>query len=804
MDNDQGLRRSIQGRHPRGRHPRRRRTQGPRLLLPHRRPAQVLPRSQEALRQHQGRRRSRLPTPPLRLVRQAPARASSRDFEEFAVYDCRVKPVTNDPPPTPASSTAPSTEYAEKWDEIAAIFSRDAVLKGSFDKYAESTKGKKGTAEVDADFLEEIESWRDTARPQPRPAQSRALPARTQFRRPAHHRPHHLPAHLRGPRHRGLRPPPRPRQRRPHLPAPLELFRAADARYNSGLFHFPSEKGRHEDPDELTLPSTLDDKLLQDIITPPLLPDSPYEFSVLPADILGQVYEQFLGKVIRLTAGHRAVVEDKPEVKKAGGVYYTPTYIVDYIVADAATVGPPLDGLKRQDRRSTDRRTAIAASSILDPACGSGSFLIGAYQFLLDWHRDCYIAHDPEKLAKGNNAGRSYQAGGGGWKLTIAERKRILLNNIFGVDIDTPGRRGHQALAAAQSARRRNRPEPPARTSSRNAPCPTSATTSSAATRSSARISTSTADAPCSTTKNATASTSSTGRPSSPNVFKHGGFDAVIGNPPYVRQESIKEMKAYLSRTYDGASNTADLYVYFLEKAVRLLREGGIASYIVSSSFLKAAFAASLRKTIKKHVAVVRLTDFGGLPVFTSAKDTYVCIPVLKRIPQPERIHIRRIVTLEPTELNGQLDAPGYDIPHERFGDDEWALRTDIENILFTRLCSAFPKLGESLSALYYGVKTGLNECFQLSPSQAHALTQSADQDTTSFIKRIFGGQQTRRYTFSDTDEYLIVIPSGWTRKHFPAALTEENAWTAFSTRNSTLAAQILPSKRCPNPSGSG
>ena len=77
---------------------------------------------------------------------------------------------------------------------------------------------------------------------------------------------------------------------------------------------------------------TIDDKVLKDIIKGLYYPDSSYEFSVLPAEILGQVYEQFLGKVIRLTAGHQAKVEDKPEVKKAGGVYYTPAYIVDYIV----------------------------------------------------------------------------------------------------------------------------------------------------------------------------------------------------------------------------------------------------------------------------------------------------------------------------------------------------------------------------------------------------------------------------------------------------------------------------------------
>lgn len=96
----------------------------------------------------------------------------------------------------------------------------------------------------------------------------------------------------------------------------FQLFLKADDKYNSGLFHFKEEKGRKDTHDCLTPGLIIDDKTVKDIINNLYYPDSPYEFSVLPADILGQVYEQFLGKVIRLTSAHRAIVEDKPEVKK--------------------------------------------------------------------------------------------------------------------------------------------------------------------------------------------------------------------------------------------------------------------------------------------------------------------------------------------------------------------------------------------------------------------------------------------------------------------------------------------------------
>src|SRR5438067_11352413 len=145
-----------------------------------------------------------------------------------------------------------------------------------------------------------------------------------------------------------------------------QLFREADGRYNSGLFYFQKERDRVEPPDDLTPELEIGDAVLKKIIRRLYYPDSPYEFSVLPADILGQVYEQFLGKVIRLTEGHQAKVDDKPEVKKAGGVYYTPTYIVDYIVKN--TVGKLLE--KQTPKQAGKLR-------VLDPACGAGSFLLG-------------------------------------------------------------------------------------------------------------------------------------------------------------------------------------------------------------------------------------------------------------------------------------------------------------------------------------------------------------------------------------------------------------------------------------------
>jgi SAM-dependent methyltransferase len=154
---------------------------------------------------------------------------------------------------------------------------------------------------------------------------------------------------------------------------------------------------------------------------------SPYQFGVMPVEILGTVYERFLGNVIRLTAGHQAKIEEKPEVRKAGGVYYTPAYVVEYIVKQ--TVARQIEGRSPAQLAGSKDKSPFR---VLDMACGSGSFLLGAYRCLLDHSLNWYIEHRPENFKK---AVYEYPRTGH-WRLTIEEKKRILTTHLFGVDID--------------------------------------------------------------------------------------------------------------------------------------------------------------------------------------------------------------------------------------------------------------------------------------------------------------------------------------------------------------------------------
>ena len=628
------------------------------------------------------------------------------DFEEFAVFDCRVKPEKGDRSSTARVHYYTFRDYLDAWDEIAGTFSKDAVLKGSFDRYAESAKLKRGTAEVDDAFLAEIERWREVL------AKNLALRNGDLSQRDLNFAVQQTIdriVFLRIAEDRGIEPYGELREAVSSKNAYtrlLDLFRRADDRYNSGLFYFSEESGREDYPDDLTPALHVDDKPLKDIIRGLYYPESPYEFSVLPADILGQVYEQFLGSVIRLTKGHRAVVEQKPEVKKAGGVYYTPAYVVDHIVGE--TVGPLLEGKKPKQ---------VADIRIVDPACGSGTFLIGVYQHLLDWHLSYYVDNDPERHARKRKP-PIYQGADGDWRLTTDEKKRILLGNVYGVDIDAQAvevtklslllkvLEGESEESLRQFSLFEERVLPDL---SHNVKCGNALVGSDY--YEGQQMSLLDEEA----VYRINVFDWETGFP---GVFDrtNPGFDAIVGNPPYVRQEGLKEVKPYLERHYRTYTGTGDLYTYFVERSLDLLREGGRYSIIVSASLLYADYGEATRRLIAENAAVRQFVDFGGLPVFRHAKDTYTFIPVLEKGPQREAVDIAQVPALVPPDLAQLTEGQWHEVPAERFAVENagrWSLRPEPEVEVFEKVRSLGTPLGQYSSARsYMGVKTGHNAAF--------------------------------------------------------------------------------------------
>lgn len=672
------------------------------------------------------------------------------DFEEFAVYDCRVKPSKTDKVSHSRILYLTYTDYVARWEEIAGIFSRDAILKGSFDKYIDSNKIKKGTTEVDAVFLQEIERWRELL------ARNIALrnPALSQrelnfavqqtidrivFLRICEDRGMETYGALMALKngenvYRRL----------------FQLFDKADEKYNSGLFHFRGEPD-NEDCDSLTPSLTIDDKPLKDIFSNLYYPESPYEFSVLSSDILGQVYEKFLGKVIRLTAGHQAKIEEKPEVRKAGGVYYTPDTIVQYIVKN--TVGKLLEGKK------AGPRGGVSHIRILDPACGSGSFLLGAYQFLLDWHRDAYISDGPENWLKGKTP-RIYQSPKGEWRLTAGERKRILLNNIHGVDID------HQAVEVTKLSlllkvlegedeesigRQMNLFQERALPDlSNNIKCGNSLIGPDFHDRQQGSF----FDEEEIFRVNAF-----DWHAEFADVMKDGGFDAVIGNPPYVRQEGLGDFKPYFERRFSVYNGAADLYVYFIEKGVSLLREGGLFSYIVANKWFRANYGKPLRQWMKQQ-HLVEIIDFGDLPVFTQAT-TYPCIVVIQKKAPAPTFRATIVKTLRFNDLEGYVNGHRHDVRQDALDASGWSLSNQNTQDLLDKLRKTGIPLGKYVHGqIYRGVLTGLNEAFVIDETTRQRLI-AEDPRSAEVIKPFLAGRDIKRYKPTSSEKYIIFTKHG-------------------------------------------
>jgi hypothetical protein len=671
------------------------------------------------------------------------------DFEEFAVYNCKNKPNPTDSAGTGRDKFYHYTDYIEKWDEIAALFSRDAVWKGAFDRFAETSKGKQGTTEVDDAFLHDIEEWRlllarNIALRNPQIADEHQLNYAVQMTIDRI-------IFLRICEDRGIEPEEQLKiiAKTPNCyPQLVELFQRADMKYNSGLFHFSQEKGNDSPADTFTTTLKIDDKVLKEIITSIYYP-CPYIFKEIPVEILGQVYEQFLGKVIRLTTGHQAKVEEKPEVRKAGGVYYTPKYIVDYIVTN--TVGKLLEG-KTPDQ--------AAALKIVDPACRSGSFLLGAYQHLLDWHLDWYIAHEPEQWTKGKYPAL-VPASGRGWHLTTAKKKEILVNNIHGVDIDAQavevtklslllkvleGESGQLSLGFERVL-----PD-----LSRNVQCGNSLIGPDYYADQQLTM--------FDTTEQYRVNAFDW-HAAFPSIFAKGGFDAVIGNPPYVRIQAMKEWAPteveFYKRCYVAArKGNYDIYVVFVEKGLGLLNPSGLLGFILPHKFFNAQYGEPLRGLIDDGKHLSKIVHFGDQQVFENAT-TYTCLLFLAKRGQkkPETEIVNNLLEWK---NSSNVAKPQNSITRALYFN--WNVTPVADSKLLNRLTEYPTKLHDVTLRIFQGIKTSADKIFiveKINHTEKQILVFSKELDAEFWLENdlthpLIKGGDSKRYQLNAPNRLLL------------------------------------------------
>jgi adenine-specific DNA-methyltransferase len=545
------------------------------------------------------------------------------DFEEFKLFDASLKPN----PKFPAEGLICDFKYTDYLDNADKLWelSKDRVIEGSLEALLpKDTKSKRLRIPPDKSFLEDLTEWR------------------TKLAKDIYKRNPHFDVKLlndvvqrlldrivfiRIAEDRRIM---RDRElwdivalwkeegkRKPIMGHLVDLFHRVNDDLNGDIFkRHACEK------------ADVDSKLLAEIIENLYFPKSRYRFNAIGVELLGSIYERYLGSTIRVTP-KRAHVEEKPEVRKAGGVYYTPKYIVDYIVKNA--VGKLVEGKSPKQ---------IEKIRILDPACGSGSFLLGAYQYLIDYHLKWYREHPkdartldilphakftPEEVA-----------------LPLKEKAKILRNNIFGVDIDPQaveitmmslylkvleGERG--LLPKKQSLL------PPL---SNNIKCGNSLIGYDILDQGELFD-----DEAKSRINPFDWESKSTGFG---EIMAAGGFDAVIGNPPYVKEYTNRQLFHDLqgTRLFKYYQGKMDLWYIFACWSLDLLKTGGFHSFIAPNNWITNYGASKLRDKILSESQTVEFVDFGDYKVFeTAGIQTMIYLVKKSGKPQRGKIYYRRI-----------------------------------------------------------------------------------------------------------------------------------------------------------------
>ena len=259
------------------------------------------------------------------------------------------------------------------------------------------------------------------------------------------------------------------------------------------------------------------------------------------------------------------------------------------------------------------------------------------------------------------------------------------------------------------------------------------------------------------------------GRP----LAEAAGFDAVIGNPPYVRQEQLAPYKAYFAENYPEVYHgVADLFVYFFAQGLRLARDGGLLSYISSNSWLRANYAIALRKLLRETTTVETLVDIGDNHVFAEAPDVYPAIHVVKKSPPPAK-HVAQAAVFTRGEgvshFVSQVANKLFPLSIHDQDDSGWQIGEDAVRHLFRKLMDAGKPLGEVVEGrIYRGILTGLNEAFIIDQATRDRLV-AAEPSCAAILKKILRGEDLRPWYQEDEGRWLIFTRRGINIENYPA-----------------------------------
>jgi len=506
--------------------------------------------------------------------------------------------------------------------------------------------------------------------------------------------------------------------------------------YNGGLFK----------TDELLDGLKIDDELLYRHT----LKLSEYDFvSEVDVNILGHIFENSLNELDEIKAQLEGQQVDKSKSKrKKDGVFYTPKYITKYIVDN--TVGKLCTEKKAEiglieeeyitDRKRTKKtiqplfdklttyRNWLLQLTICDPACGSGAFLNQALDFLINEHR--YIDELQAKLF--------------GDAMVLSDfEKNILENNLFGVDLNEES----VEIAKLSLWLRTAQPNRKLNDLNNNIKCGNSLIDDPAVAGDKAF----------------------NWKEEFPAVFAKGGFDVVIGNPPYVQLQSMGEMSDILKNCgYETFDKGADLYCIFTERGYQLLRNGGVQSFIMPNKWMLVAYGKPLRKFLAK-TGLCQVLNFGDIQFFQEAT-TYVCIFVTQKNEPFENV---KVLSLNQNTYHGdfltETQSNIYNYLSSKFDEDEWSIQPYNDALKLERMKLRGIELKDLPVSINYGIKTGFNDAFFIDEKTRNKLI-AADGSSAELIKPMVRGRDISAYVITGFEYLISTFPAlKLDIEHYPA-----------------------------------
>jgi hypothetical protein len=283
-----------------------------------------------------------------------------------------------------------------------------------------------------------------------------------------------------------------------------------------------------------------------------------------------------------------------------------------------------------------------------------------------------------------------------------------------------------------------------------------------------------------------------------PEVFAAGGFDVVVGNPPYVRQEALRSLKPYLEQTYHAYDGTADLYVYFYELGLRVLRPGGRLGFVVTNKWLKAGYGEPLRRLLAAESRVESVVDFGHAKQIFQDADVFPSLLVTRK-PVPDegpegacRVCAIPREQLRVEDLARQIEATGFEVPRARFTHAAWSLEPPAVEALLEKLRHVGVPLKDFAGTRpLLGIKTGCNDAFFVDAATREELIRN-DPKSTDLLRLCVGGEDIHRWRPAPAERWMIAMQSSGDHR-WPWADAGDHAEAIFAQTYPAIHAHLNP-----------